>query len=112
MLNIDEIRKNTVKARELLRRSREQKFSIGAFNMDNQDVLISIARAAKATNSPVLVEVANDEVNAIGIPNVRSLVDNYKREYGIEMYINLDHGHSVDIAKQAIDAGFEFIHID
>lgn len=39
-------------------------------------------------------------------------VDNYKAEYGIEIYVNLDHSPSVEAAKQGIDAGFEFIHID
>jgi fructose-bisphosphate aldolase class II len=40
------------------------------------------------------------------------LVDNYRHEYGIEMYLNLDHSPSVEAAKAGIDAGFEFIHID
>jgi fructose-bisphosphate aldolase class II len=43
---------------------------------------------------------------------VRCLVDNYRAEYGIEMFINLDHSPSVEAAKAGIDAGFEFIHID
>ncbi|MFZ2125651.1 MAG: class II fructose-bisphosphate aldolase [Candidatus Saccharimonadales bacterium] len=111
-LTIDQIRDNTFRARQLLQRSRDQHFAVGAFNMDNQDVLIAISRAAQKTNSPVLVEVTHDEVMAIGIQNVRDLVDNCKREYGIEIYINLDHGRSVEVSKQAIDAGFEFVHID
>ncbi len=40
------------------------------------------------------------------------MVDNYKAEYGIEMYINLDHSPTVEDCKRAIDAGYEFIHID
>ena len=48
----------------------------------------------------------------MGLENVRDMVDNYKAEYGIEMYINLDHSPSVDDCKRAIDAGYEFIHID
>jgi fructose/tagatose bisphosphate aldolase len=40
------------------------------------------------------------------------MVDNYKREYGIEMYVNLDHSPSVEDAIAGIEAGFEFIHID
>lgn len=111
-LTIDQIRDNTFRARQLLQRSRDQHFSVGAFNMDNQDVLIAISRAAQKMKSPVLVEVTHDEVTAIGIQNVRDLVENCKREYGIEMYINLDHGRSVEVSKQAIDVGFEFIHID
>ena len=111
-LLIEQIRENTARARQLMQRSCDQNFSIGAFNMDNQDVLIAISRAAKKLNSPVLVEVTHDEITAIGIQNVRDLVDNYKAEYGIEMYVNLDHGRSVEVSKRAIDAGFEFVHID
>ena len=80
--------------------------------MDNQETLIAIARAAAHKKAPVLVEVSSDEVRMIGLQNVRGLVDNYRREYGIEMYLNLDHSPSVEEAKAGIDAGFEFIHID
>jgi fructose-bisphosphate aldolase class II len=40
------------------------------------------------------------------------MVDNYKAEYGVEMYINLDHSPTVAAAIAGIEAGFEFIHID
>lgn len=106
------IRANTARARELMRRSREEHFAVGAFNIDNQETLIGIVKAAQKTNSPVLVEVSDGEVKAIGLKNLRCLVDNYKAEYGVEMYINLDHSPTVEACKEAIDAGYEFIHID
>lgn len=111
-LTIEEIRDNTLRARHLMQRSRQQHFAVGAFNVDNQDTLIAIARAAQKKSSPVLVEVTNDEIAAIGAQNIRDMVDNYKQEYGLEMYINLDHSPTVEAAKAGIDAGFEFIHID
>lgn len=111
-LTIEEIRDNTLRARHLMQRSRQQHFAVGAFNVDNQDTLIAIARAAQKKDSPVLVEVTQDEIAAIGAENIRDMVDNYKREYGIEIYINLDHSPTVEACKRAIDAGFEFIHID
>jgi fructose-bisphosphate aldolase class II len=40
------------------------------------------------------------------------MVDNYKAEYGVEIFINLDHSPSVEAAMAGIDAGYEFIHID
>ena len=86
--SIAEIRTNCIKARALMERSR------------------------KAKKSPVLVEVSKSEVEALGLENVRDLVDNYKEEYGLEMYINLDHSPSVEDAIAGIEAGFEFIHID
>jgi len=111
-LTIAEIRDNTLRARHLMQRSRQQHFAVGAFNIDNRETLIAIARAAQKLNAPVLVEVSQGEVDAIGIDNLRDLVDNYKKEYGIEMYINLDHSPTVEACKAAIDAGYEFIHID
>jgi len=111
-LTINEIRDNTTRARHLMQRSRQQHFAVGAFNIDNQETLVAIARAAQKLNAPVLVEVSDGEVKALGLDNLRDMVDNYKAEYGIEMYINLDHSPSVEDCKKAIDAGYEFIHID
>jgi fructose-bisphosphate aldolase class II len=111
-LTIRQIRDNTTRARHLMQRSRQQQFAVGAFNIDNQETLIAVARAAQKLNAPVMIEVSDGEVKALGIENVRDLVDNYKAEYGIEMYINLDHSPTVEDCKRAIDAGYEFIHID
>lgn len=111
-LSIKQIRDNCLRARHAMQRSRQQHFAIGAFNIDNQETLIAIARAAQKLKAPLMVEVSDGEVKALGLENVRDLVDNYKEEYGIEMYINLDHAPSVEAAKRGIDAGFEFIHID
>ena len=111
-LTIREIRDRTTRARHLMQRSRQQGFAVGAFNIDNQETLIAIARAAQKTSSPVLVEVSQGEVEALGLENVRDMVDNYREEYGIEMYLNLDHSPTVEACKRAIDAGYEFIHID
>jgi len=111
-LTIPQIRANTMLARHLYQRTRRQHFAVGAFNIDNQETLIAVSRAAQKLKSPVLVEVSHGEVKALGLENIRSMVDNYKEEYGIEMYINLDHSPTVEDCKRAIDAGFEFIHID
>lgn len=111
-LTINQIRDNTTRARHLMQRSRSQAFAVGAFNIDNQETLIAVARAASKLNAPVLVEVSHGEVKAIGLENIRDLVDNYRLQYGVEMYINLDHSPTVEDCKRAIDVGFEFIHID
>lgn len=111
-LGIKQIRDNCVRARHLMQRSRQQHFAVGAFNIDNQETLIAVSRAAQKLNAPVMVEVSDGEVKAMGLENVRDMVDNYKEEYGVEMFLNLDHSPSVEDCKRAIDAGYEFIHID
>ncbi len=111
-LTLREIRQNCDDARKLMKRARKQQFAVGAFNLDNQETLIAVCRAAKAKHAPVLVEVSKGEADALGLDNVRDMVENYKHQYGIEMYINLDHSPTVDDAIDGIEAGFEFIHID
>lgn len=106
------MRMNCTSARNAVFRSRQQHFALGAFNIDNQDTLIAIARAAAAKNAPLMIEVSQGEVDALGLENVRDMVDNYCEEYGVEMYINLDHSPTVAAAIAGIEAGFEFIHID
>ena len=111
-LSLKQIRENTTAARKLMARARKEKFAVGAFNLDNQETLKAVVQAAVKLKAPVLVEVSKDEVEAIGVENVRDMVDNYKEEYGVEMYINLDHSPSVADCIEAIEVGYEFIHID
>lgn len=111
-ITLQQVRLNCAKARTRMEQARAEHWAFGAFNLDDEPTLKAVALAAKAKNAPVLVEVSAGEVSDIGIQNVRDMVDNFKYEYGVEMYVNLDHSPSVDDAKKGIDAGFEFIHID
>jgi fructose-bisphosphate aldolase class II len=111
-LTHDQIRANCTKARERMFQAREEHWAFGAFNLDDEATLKAVVQAAKAKNAPVLVEVSQGEVDDIGLNNVRDLVDNFKADYAVEIYVNLDHSPSVAAAKAGIDAGFEFIHID
>lgn len=95
-----------------MERARAEHFALGAFNLDNQETLRAVVQAAMNKKAPVLVEVSQGEVDALGLDNVRDMVDNYKAICGVEMYVNLDHSPSVAAAKAGIEAGFEFIHID
>lgn len=111
-LSSNQIQKKCDDARRAMKRAREEHFALGAFNIDNQETLIAVVHAAKAKNAPVLVEVTAAEVAVIGLDNIRDMVDNYIAEFGVEIYINLDHSPTVEDAIAGIDAGFEFIHID
>ncbi len=111
-ITLQQVRANCTKARQRMEQARAERWAFGAFNLDDEPTLKAVSLAAKAKNAPVLVEVSAGEVSEIGIQNVRDMVDNFRYEYGVEMYINLDHSPSVEDAKKGIDAGFEFIHID
>ena len=82
------------------------------FNIDDEQTLKAVARAARKKRAPVLVEVSQGEVDDLGLDNVRDMVDNFKDDFALEIYVNLDHSPSVENAIKGIEAGFEFIHID
>lgn len=111
-LTLTQMRQNCAKARAAMARARAEHYALGAFNVDNQDTLIAIARAAAKKKAPLMIEVSHGEVEALGLENIRDMVDNYRAEFGVEMYVNLDHAPSIADAIAGIEAGFEFIHID
>ena len=108
-LTQEQISLNCAAARAAFDRARAEHFALGAFNLDNQETLIAVVRAAVAKKAPLLVEVSKGEVDAMGLDNIRDMVDNYKYQYGVETYINLDHSPTVEDAIAGIKAGFECI---
>lgn len=111
-LTLKQIRKNCEDARNAMSRARAEHFALGTFNLDSQDILKGVLQAAIKKQAPVIVQLSQGEVDALGLENVRDMVDNYRAKYGVEMYLNLDHSPTVAGAIAAIEAGFEFIHID
>jgi fructose-bisphosphate aldolase class II len=106
------MRLNCATARSRMAQARSEHWAFGAFNLDDEATLKAVVQAAVSKKAPILVEVSQGEVDDIGLDNVRDLVDNFKYAYGVEIYVNLDHCPSVEAAKDGIEAGFEFIHID
>ena len=109
---LQQMRRSCTQARARMAQARAERWAFGAFNLDDEATLKAVVQAAQNKKAPVLVEVSHGEVTDIGIDNVRDLVDNFKAAYGVEIYVNLDHSPSVEAAKDGIEAGFEFIHID
>ena len=90
-LTLSEIKQNCAKARARMQEARKEHWAFGAFNLDDEPTLRAVCKAAAKLKAPVLVEVSQGEVDTIGLFNVRDMVDNFKVEYGVEMYVNLDH---------------------
>jgi fructose-bisphosphate aldolase, class II len=111
-LTLKQVRDNCQTARASMQRARSEHWAFGAFNLDDEQTLKAVARAAQKMQAPVLVEVSQGEVDDLGLDNVRDMVDNFKDDFALEIYVNLDHSPSVENAIKGIEAGFEFIHID
>lgn len=101
-----------MKARQIFEKAKQNHYAIGAFNVANIETLKAITGAAKKLNSPVLIEASDGEINYIGIKQLVALVRAYEEELNIPLILNLDHGKNFEMCKAAVDAGFDYVHID
>jgi len=98
--------------KDWLTKGREEGFAIGAFNAANLETVKAIVAAAKATQSPVIIEASQGEAGYFGFKNFLAVVGNFKEETGLPIFTNLDHGRDIDIVETAIDLGFDMVHFD
>lgn len=101
-----------MKLADFLQKAWENHFALGAFNLDNLEILKGVALAAKNLSAPIVVEVSPGELNYWGMPNFSSVVDNFRRELGIPLFANLDHAAYIDIIKNSLDFGLSMVHFD
>lgn len=100
-------------AREWFTKAQNEGFAIGAFNVDNLDIFKAICEAGKKMKSPVMLEFSQGEVGYFGLSNIADLVENAKKEYGIPILLNLDHGKKVEDCLAAVMLGsFDDVHFD
>ena len=88
------------------------KYAIGAFNINNMEIVQAIARAAKAKNSAVMLQVSMSALKFAGPKYLKGMVDAAVDETGIDIALHLDHGPDLDAVKLCIDSGFTSVMFD
>ena len=96
---------------EILRKALKEKWAVPHFNFSNLETLKAIAEAARETKSPVMAGTSEGEREFLGLSEAVALVKSFRGE-GIMIFLNADHTKSVDAAKEAVDAGYDSVHID
>ena len=97
---------------EILLEARKNNWAVGHFNISNLEQLRAIMEGAKKFNAPIMIGLSEGERKFVGLKQVVVLVKAFKEEYGLPVFLNPDHSHSVESAKSAYDAGFDSVHID
>lgn len=82
------------------------------FNVSTTDQMQTIAQVCAELESPVIIGVSEGEVDFIGYDVIRGVVTLWRDKTGLPIFLNADHHHSLERAKQAIDAGFDSVNID
>lgn len=101
-----------VTTKEMFERAFKGKYAIGAFNINNMEIIQGVVRAAKAQNSAVILAVSKSAIKYAGAKYLKYMVDAAIDETGIDIALHLDHGPDFETCKSVIEAGFTSIMYD
>src|SRR5258708_10266073 len=92
--------------RESLQNADTSHMALGHFNVSDLSGLHAVVRAGRRLNLPLMIGVSEGEREFIGLKEIALLVRIAREEYGVSLYLNPDHTHSLEKARAAAEAGF------
>lgn len=101
-----------VTTKEMFEKSMNEGFAIGAFNINNMEILQGIIDAAQKQNSPVILQASSGAIKYARIKYLMKMVEAAAEETTIPIAIHLDHGADFEACKMCIDNGFTSVMID
>ena len=101
-----------VTTKEMFEKSMKEKFAIGAFNVNNMEIIQGIVDGAAKENSPVILQVSSSAIKYARIPYLRKMIEAALEEHDIPIALHLDHGPDFETCKMCIDNGFTSVMID
>ena len=101
-----------ITTKEMFEKAIKGGYAVGAFNVNNMEIIQGIAEAAKEEHSPVIMQVSAGARKYAKPAYLRKLVEAAMEDTGIDVALHLDHGAGFDICKQCIDDGFTSVMYD
>ena len=101
-----------VTTKEMFEKSMKEGFAIGAFNVNNMEIIQGIVDAAAEENSPVILQASSSAIKYARPNYLMKMVEAAVEETNIPIAIHLDHGPDFETCKACIDAGFTSVMID
>ena len=97
---------------EMFKKAYAGGYAIGAFNINNMEIIQAIAEGAAETKSPVIMQVSAGARKYAKHEYLMALANAAIKDSGIDMALHLDHGADFEICKACIDGGFNSVMID
>lgn len=101
-----------VTTKEMFKKAYDGGYAVGAFNVNNMEIVQGIISAAKEENAPVILQVSAGARKYASPVYLRKLVEAAVEDSGLPIVLHLDHGDSFEICKSCIDGGFSSVMID
>ena len=101
-----------VTSTEMFKKAYEGGYAIGAFNVNNMEIIQGITEGAKELNAPLILQVSAGARKYANHTYLMKLVEAAIIETGLPICLHLDHGDSFELCKSCIDGGFPSVMID
>ena len=101
-----------VTSKELLLKAQEGGYAVGAFNVENMEMVQAVLEAAEELNSPVIMQTTPSTVKYAGLDYYLANVEAAAKRTKVPVVMHLDHGNSFELAMQAYSTGYTSIMID
>ena len=101
-----------VTTKDMFEKSMKEHFAIGAFNVNNMEIIQGIVDAANEEKSPVILQASSSAIKYARIGYLRKMIEAALEEYDIPIALHLDHGPDFETCKMCIDNGFSSVMID
>ncbi len=101
-----------VTSTEMFKKAYEGGYAIGAFNVNNMEIVQGITEAAKEVNAPLILQVSSGARKYANHTYLMKLVEAAIIETNLPICLHLDHGDTFELCKSCIDGGFTSVMID
>ena len=102
-----------VTTKEMFKKSMEEHFAIGAFNVNNMEIIQGIMDAAAENQSPVILQASSSAIKYARIGYLKKMVEAAIEEHPeVPVVLHLDHGPDFETCKMCVDAGFTSVMFD
>ncbi|MGI6192695.1 MAG: class II fructose-1,6-bisphosphate aldolase [Christensenellales bacterium] len=101
-----------VTSKEMFQKAYEGGYAIGAFNVNNMEIIQGITEAAKELQAPLILQVSAGARKYANHTYLMKLVEAAVIETGLPICLHLDHGDTFELCKSCIDGGFTSVMID
>lgn len=101
-----------VTTKDMFEKSMKEHFAIGAFNVNNMEIIQGIVDAAAEENSPVILQASSSAIKYARVGYLKKMIEAALDEYDIPIALHLDHGPDFETCKMCIDNGFSSVMID
>ena len=101
-----------VGTKEMFEKAYKEGYAIGAFNVNNMEIIQGITEAAAEEKAPLILQVSNGARKYAKPIYLKKLVEAAVYDTGLPIALHLDHGDSFELCKDCIDSGFTSVMID